>query len=164
MAMSSPIEKQLKAVFRGIKISAQKNGRRFVTALPANTKEILRSLKDEGYVHLALISCVDWIDKEKLELVYILSSYFKNDHVILKTNIPRKKPKFITMIDIFENAEPYEREIHELFGIDFEGHPRLIPLFLERDYEIPPFRKDFDTRAYVKGLFDKIPPVEGDDG
>ena len=162
--MSSTIEKQLKAVFRGIKISAKKNGRIVITALPANAKEILKSLKDEGYIHLALISCVDWIDKGKLELVYVLSSYFKDDHVILRTSIPRKKPKFITMINIFENAEPYEREIHELFGIDFEGHPRLIPLFLERDYEIPPFRKDFDTREYVKELFDKIPPVEGNDG
>ncbi|GAH89124.1 unnamed protein product, partial [marine sediment metagenome] len=34
------------------------------------------------------------------------------------------------------------------------------PLFLERDYEIPPFRKDFDTRKYVKETFDKIPFVE----
>lgn len=157
------MEKQLKAVFRGIKISAVKNGRLVVTALPANAKEVLKSLKDEGYIHLALISCVDWIDKEKLELVYVLSSYFENDHIILKTSIPRKEPNFITVIDIFENAEPYEREIHELFGINFEGHPRLTPLFLERNYEVPPFRKDFDTREYVKELFDKIPPVEGGD-
>lgn len=157
------MEKQLKAVFRGVKISAVKNGRIVVTALPANAKEVLKSLKDEGYIHLALISCVDWIDKEKLELVYVLSSYFENDHIILKTSIPRKEPNFITVIDIFENAEPYEREIHELFGINFEGHPRLTPLFLERNYEVPPFRKDFDTREYVKELFDKIPPVEGGD-
>ncbi len=162
--MSSPIEKHLKSVFRGVKVSTPKNGRLVVTALPANAKEVLKSLKDEGYIHLALISCVDWIDKEKLELIYILSSYSGNDHVILRTSLPRAKPKFLTMIDIFENAEPYEREIHELFGIDFEGHPRLIPLFLEREYEIPPFRKDFDTREYVKDLFDKIPPVEEDDG
>lgn len=162
--MSSSLDKQLKAVFRGIKISAKKDGRLVVTTLPANAKEILKSLKDEGYVHLALISCVDWIDKEKLELVYILSSYSENDHIILRTSIPRKKPKFVTMIDVFENAEPYEREIHELFGIDFEGHPRLIPLFLERDYEIPPFRKDFDTRKYVKEFFEKIPAVEENKG
>ena len=162
--MSSSIEKRLKAVFLGVKISARKNGRLVVSTLPANAKEVLKSLKDKGYTHLALISCVDWIDKEKLELVYILSSYSENDHIILRTRIPRRKPRFISMIDVFENAEPYEREIHELFGIDFEGHPRLIPLFLERDYEIPPFRKDFDTREYVKEFFDKIPPVEGDDG
>ena len=71
-----------------------------------------------------------------------------------------KDPQFVTSIPVFENAEPYEREIHELFGINFKGHPRLIPLFLERDYKIPPFRKDFDTKKYVEETFDKIPFVE----
>ena len=158
--MSDSIKKKLKAVFRGIKISTGKNGRLVVTALPDNAWDVLKSLKDEGYIHLALISCVDWIDTHKFELVYVLSSYFANEHIILKINIPRKNANFKTVTDIFENAEPYEREIHELFGIHFEGHPRQIPLFLERDYAIPPFRKDFNTREYVKQYFDEIPFVE----
>lgn len=160
--MNNAIGKKLKAIFRGIKITKVKNGRFVVNALPANTREVLKSLKDEGYIHLALISCVDWINEQTLELVYIISSYFEDDHSIVKTRIPRNQAKFKTVIDIFENAEPYEREIHELFGIDFEGHPRQIPLFLERDYDIPPFRKNFDTREYVKEMFDTIPFVEED--
>jgi NADH-quinone oxidoreductase subunit C len=160
MVMNDAMMKKLKAVFRGIKISAARKQPRIITAIPDNAADVLRSLKDEGYNHLALISCVDWIDKQKLELVYVLSSYFENDHIVLKTNIPRQQPHFRTVINIFENAEPYEREIHELFGITFEGHPRQIPLFLEREYEIPPFRKDFDTRKYVKEFFDTIPSVE----
>jgi NADH-quinone oxidoreductase subunit C len=160
--MDNSIKRKLKAIFRGIEISTEKNGRLVISVPMDSTGDVLKSLKDQGYIHLALISCVDWIDKEKLELVYILSSYSENDHIILKTNIPRKKLDFRTVIDIFENAEPYEREIHELFGIDFKGHPRQIPLFLERDYEIPPFRKDFDTRKYVKEYFDEIPFVKED--
>lgn len=160
--MGNSTEKKLKAHFRGITISEAKDGRLTITIHSDNALDVLKFLKEQGYVHLALISCVDWIDKQKLELVYVLSSYFENEHVILKTSIPRKKPSFETAIDIFQNAEPYEREIHELFGIDFKGHPRQIPLFLERDYEIPPFRKDFDTREYVKQYFDNIPFVEED--
>ena len=72
-------------------------------------------------------------------------------------------PLFKTVTAIFPNAEPYERELHELFGILFEGHPRLTPLFLEREYKIPPFRKDFDTRRYVEEVFDEIPSVEDKD-
>jgi len=53
--------------------------------------------------------------------------------------------------------------MHELFGIKFEGHPRLTPLLLEREYKIPPFRKDFDTRKYVEEVFDKIPLVDNKD-
>jgi NADH-quinone oxidoreductase subunit C len=160
--MNDSIKQKLKARFQGVKISAAKHNRLFIATDPDNALDILKLLKDEGYTHLALISCVDWIDTQKLELVYVLSSYFENEHVILKTNISRNKPHFKTVIDIFENAEPYEREIHELFGIHFDGHPRQIPLFLERDYEIPPFRKDFDTREYVKKVFDEIPFVEED--
>jgi len=124
---------------------------------------ILSFLKNKGYDHLALISCVDWIEEKEFELVYVLTSYSEKDrkeHIILKTRILRKKPEFKTVISVFKNAEPYERELHELFGINFEGNERLTPLFLERDYKIPPFRKDFDTREYVKETFDKIPFVE----
>lgn len=160
--MSDSVKQKLKVRFRGLTISTTKDGRLIMNARPDDALDVLRSLKDQGYTHLALISCVDWIDKQKLELVYILSSYFENEHVILKTTIPRKNANFKTVIDIFENAAPYEREIHELFGIHFEGHPREIPLFLERDYDIPPFRKDFDTRTYVKQYFDEIPFVEED--
>jgi len=41
-----------------------------------------------------------------------------------------------------------------------EGHPRLTPLLLERDYEIPPFRKDFDTQKYVDNTYGKIPSIK----
>ncbi|MFO7899588.1 MAG: polyprenyl synthetase family protein, partial [Planctomycetota bacterium] len=81
-------------------------------------------------------------------------------HVALKTKVPRDEPELESVVPIFEIAEPYEREIHELYGVHFAGHPRLIPLFLEREYEIPPFRKDFDTRQYVEDTFGSIPPVE----
>jgi NADH-quinone oxidoreductase subunit C len=127
---------------------------------------VLRFLQDSGYDHLTMLSCVDWPEEKEFELVYILSFYSdaenkdRHAHIIVKTRIPREKGEFKTIIPLFENAEPYEREIHELFGIRFEGHPRLTPLFLEREYKIPPFRKDFDTRGYVKEFFDSIPAIE----
>ena len=129
---------------------------------------MLSFLKHRGFDHLALVSCVDWIEEKAFELVYILTSYLhdsgegKNEnrlHITVKAKIPREEPRAVSIIPIFENAEPYEREIHELFGVHFEGHPRLIPLFLEGNFEIPPFRKDFDTREYVKNTFDTIPSV-----
>lgn len=130
---------------------------------------ILSSLKSSGYDHLALISCIDWIKEDKLELVYILTSYIEDGdvakvNILVKTKIDRKKPEMHTIISIFENAEPYERELHELFGIHFKGHPRLTHLLLERDYDIPPFRKDFDMLKYVEDVFDQVPFVENKKG
>jgi len=130
---------------------------------------VLNYLNSSGYDHLALISCVDWIKDDELEVVYILTTYTgereKGEmNILVKTKISREKPELHTVMNLFENAEPYERELHELFGVYFKGHPRLTPLFLEREYEIPPFRKDFDTRKYVQDVFDGIPFVDDKKG
>ena len=170
--MNNSLRQKLEATFKDIRIAIPEESRIAVTVENDGVPAILRFLKDAGFDHLALLSAVDWIEDDCFELCFILTSYMQNDdeytghqrlHIILKTPIPREKPQFKTAIGIFPNAEPYEREIHELFGIKFEGHPRLTPLLLEREYEIPPFRKDFDTRKYVEEVFDKIPPVEDKD-
>ena len=170
--MNKSLKEKLESTFKDIWIAISEDSRIAVTAESDNVLAILRFLKDAGFDHLALLSAVDWIEDDCFELCFILTSYMQNDdeytghqrlHIILKTPIPREKPQFKTAIGIFPNAEPYEREIHELFGIKFEGHKRLTPLLLERNYEIPPFRKDFDTRKYVKDVFDKIPFVEDKD-
>ena len=167
--MNELIKKELESTFENVRITMPENSRLLVTAQKDQVMSILSFLKNKGYDHLALISCVDWIAEKEFEMVYITTSYLQDNdkytdkerlHITLKSRIPRETPKIMSVIPIFENAEPYEREIHELFGIHFEGHPRLIPLFLEGDYEIPPFRKDFDTREYVKNTFDTIPFIE----
>ena len=167
--MISSLRKHLESTFKDIEVTVPEDSRLAVSAFSDSIPIILRYLKENGLDHLALISCVDWIERKELEMVYILSCYMGNNtdhttaqrlHIFLKTAIPRENPGLKSVIDIFENAEPYEREIHELYGVHFDGHPRLIPLFLERHYEIPPFRKDFDTRKYVEETFDPIPSVE----
>jgi len=166
--VNKSLKEKLELTFKDIRITIPEDSRIAVSAESDNVLAILRFLKDVGFDHLALISAVDWIEEDCFELCFILTSYERDDevtgrqglHIILKTRIPREKPQFKTTTGIFPNAEPYEREIHELFGINFEGHKRLTPLLLERDYEIPPFRKDFDTRKYVEEVFGKIPSVE----
>jgi NADH-quinone oxidoreductase subunit C len=167
--MNESIKEQLESTFKAVVVTIPEDTRIVVNVKKDQVLAVLRFLKDRRFDHLALISCVDWIKEEEFELVYILTSYMQGDeehtdqerlHLIVKTRISRQSPRLETATGIFLNAEPYEREIHELFGVKFEGHKRLTPLFLERDYEIPPFRKNFDTRKYVKDLFDNIPSIE----
>lgn len=170
--MNESIKEQLETTFKAIVITLSEETQIVVNVKKAQVLAVLRFLKDRSFGHLALISCVDWIEEKEFELVYILTRYLQDYeehteqeklHLIIKTKISRQGPQFETITGIFPNAEPYEREIHELFGVKFEGHKRLTPLFLERNYEIPPFRKDFDTRKYVEDVFDKIPFVEDKD-
>lgn len=168
--MTTSLVRTLESTFKDLRVDPLDDERLAVSAPSESVPAILRFLKDEGFEHLALVSCVDWIELGELEVVYILTSYICDEtdakdeqktHVLLKARIPRAGPVMKSATAIFENAEPYERELHELYGVHFEGHQRLIPLLLEREYEIPPFRKDFDTRKYVEETFGSIPQVEG---
>ncbi|MBS3764796.1 MAG: NADH-quinone oxidoreductase subunit C [Planctomycetes bacterium] len=167
--MIASLEKTLPSTFNNIEVSSPEENKMCVSVPADSVSPVLSLLKKKGLDYLVLISCVDWIDERALEVVYILSCYMRADaemteeqqiQVLLKTRLPRENPALESVIDIFGHAEPYERELHELFGIDFEGHPRLIHLFLERDYDIPPFRKDFDNRQYVEDTFESVPSIE----
>jgi len=167
--MNESIKEQLESTFKAVMVTIPEDTRIVVNAKKDQVLTVLRFLKDRRFDHLALVSCVDWIKEKEFELVYIVTRYMQGDeehtnqervHLIVKTRISIQSPQLETVTGIFSNAEPYEREIHELFGVKFEGHKRLTPLFLEREYEIPPFRKDFDTRKYVNDVFDKIPSIE----
>ena len=65
------------------------------------------------------------------------------------TNVDRDKPVFTTITNIYPGAQYYERDVHEFFGVEFEGNPDSYKqLFLENWDDIPPLRKDFDAVAY----------------
>lgn len=161
------IKEKIEELFDNVIITNVSENRIFAKTNKESVVSLLNYLKELGYDHLALVSCVDYIEDKEFELIYILSAYIQNKHenqekkdIIIKTRISRELAKFVSIINLFENAEPYEREIFELFGVDFVGHPRLKPLFLEINYETPPFRKDFDTREFVDDFFANIPTIE----
>ncbi len=171
--MIEQLKRELEATFKGVSVTSEADRRITVVVDPLQALALLRFFKDRGFSHLALLSAVDLIDKHAFELVYVLTSYVEDTGedavpgeliLVVKSMIPRDKPTFKSVISIYPNAEPYEREIHELFGIHFDGHPRLTPLFLERQYPIPPFRKDFDTRRYVEDVFGSIPAIGDEEG
>ncbi len=75
--------------------------------------------------------------------------------ILVKTRIPRDNPVQDTLLPLWDQAQTYEREIHEMFGIKFEGNPRLTPFILEDWEGIPPMRKDFDSRKYSQIIYDR---------
>ncbi len=124
-----------------------------VTVSPDRVIAVLETLKANGYSHLSLMTCVDWIDDNQLELVYILFSWKDGGKFIVSTRIDRNNPKFFTVKELWPVARFYERELHEFFGVEFEGNDDMRPLFLELWDEKPPLRKDFDPRDYSRKKF-----------
>jgi len=111
--------------------------------------DILNYLKSNGYSHLSLISCVDWINDHQFEIVYNIFSYEDRINITIQTRIDREKAKHVTAKELWPVARFYERDIHDFFGVVFEGNDDLEELILENWHYTPPMRKDFDTRKFV---------------
>ncbi len=69
--------------------------------------------------------------------------------VLVRTVVSRDDPALASIVDIYPGAAWHERETHEMFGIDFPGHPDLAPLLLPPEFEGHPLRKDFILAARV---------------
>lgn len=119
-------------------------------ALPA----LLELLKGKAsYVHLSAISCVDWIEDGEFELVYHLWSYETQSLISAHTRIPREPGRYLSVYDLYKPAAFFERDIHEMYGVDFEGSPHMEKFILTEWDGPPPMRKDFDSEAYINQHF-----------
>jgi NADH-quinone oxidoreductase subunit C len=110
----------------------------------------LALLKAAGFAHLSNIMCVDRIADGKFELMYNLWSYAHRLHATVKVPLPRLESRAPTALSLWPQAQVYEREIHEFFGVVFTGNPDLGPFFLHNWRDLPPLRKDFDSREYSR--------------
>ncbi len=107
-------------------------------------------IKGRGFEHLSAISVVDWLEAGIYEITYHVWSQEDKILITLKTSINRQKAVIDSVISVWDrSAGIHERELHELFGVNFEGNPDLVPLFLEDWEGPPPFRKDFNWREYT---------------
>jgi NADH-quinone oxidoreductase subunit C len=100
-----------------------------------------------GFDHISAVSGVDWIAKGEFEVIYFVGSFRPGleDFVFcLSERIPRDNPVVSTLIQVWPGAEYHERETHEMFGINFQGHPSNAHLLLPEDWnDLPPLRKDY---------------------
>jgi NADH-quinone oxidoreductase subunit C len=145
--------KVIEAISAKFKIDGklQRERRVWVTADKDNLIALCNFAKELGFEHLSAISVTDWPEEGTFELTYHLWSYSDKTLLTIKTKIDRTNPIVDSVVLVWkENAQIHERELHELFGVEFEGNEDLTPLFLEDWDGPPPFRKDFDWRESVR--------------
>lgn len=104
--------------------------------------EKLRSDAELEFDYLFCLTCVDW--KTHLTMVYHLTSTIHRHHLVVKAQLDRSAPEIETVCDIWRTAEFHEREVYELFGVQFRHHPDLRRLILPDDFNGYPLRKDFE--------------------
>jgi len=119
-----------------------------VTVAPEKIVEVALFLRDKlGFDHPTGVSAVDYNRESRFEIVYHLSSVTnpgQRDILInLKESVPRNAPKATSLVKIWPGVENFERESIEMFGLQFEGHPRPEKLFLNDNWDgPPPMRKE----------------------
>ena len=93
--------------------------------------------------HLFCLTCIDW--KTNLTMVYHLSSTKYRHNIVVKSILDINQPAIETVSHIWQTANFHEREVYEMFGVDFINHPDLRLLILPDGWEGKnPMRKDFE--------------------
>jgi NADH-quinone oxidoreductase subunit C len=99
---------------------------------------------DQKFIRLSSITAVDRYPAEpRFELVYHLHSIERNQRVRLKARVSGNEPTIESMCSVWRSANWYEREVFDLFGVTFTGHPDLRRIMMPDDWEGHPLRKDY---------------------
>lgn len=108
--------------------------------------EVCKYLKEElQFGHLCAETAIDQIQKNEIEVIYLIGSYDHPVVLTLKVKLPRSNPEIESVVPVYWNANWYERETYELFGVQYRNHPDLrnlvLPDELLGDW---PLRKDYE--------------------
>jgi NADH-quinone oxidoreductase subunit C len=123
-----------------------------IWAGPSHIRDACVLLKDDSqceFNFLSDITCVDWYpDEPRFEIVYHLLSISKKERVRLKVRVGSSSPVVESLTPVWPGANYFEREIFDLFGVRFSGHPYLRRLLMPEDWEGHPLRKDYPVEGY----------------
>jgi NADH-quinone oxidoreductase subunit C len=101
------------------------------------------------YNALADITCVDWYPREpRFEVVYHLFSIPNKKYLRLKVKLSGDDANIDSLTPIWPGANFFEREVFDLFGVRFDGHPNLIRIMMPENWEGHPLRKDYPVEGY----------------
>jgi len=115
-------------------------------------REACAVLRDDAncpFNFLSDVTCVDWYPSEpRFEVVYHLLSIPNKERVRLKVKLHGDMPALDSVTSLWPSANYFEREVFDLFGVRFSGHPYLRRLLMPENWEGHPLRKDYPVEGY----------------
>ena len=147
--------KDIQAKFKITEIEEQRKDLSFITILKEQAISLITYLRDiKEYKHLVLLTAVDWIEDNHFQLTYLLNNPEKKSDIGVKVLIDSENPEMESIHHLWKQAKTYQRELKEMFGINFPESPKVDePFILEGWTDIPPYRKDFDTKKYSEETY-----------
>ncbi|MDO8187408.1 NADH-quinone oxidoreductase subunit C [Conexibacter sp. JD483] len=111
---------------------------------PADARDVLIALREQGYGFLASLHGVDYYpDEPRLSVHWQLLDMTTVDRICVKTRMPVEEAHVASVVDLWPGANHPEREVYDMFGVVFDGHPDMRRILMPEDYEGHPQRRDF---------------------
>lgn len=153
--MFDQVISELKKQFSAGEISGAEARLRFITIpkdLAVKAVQFLREM--QGYQHLVLLTAVDYIEQEKFQLTYLLHNPDNRTDIGVRVLIDRENASMESAHSLWPTIATYQRELREMFGIQFPGSPGVDDDFILEGWKgLPPYRRDFDTKAFAESFF-----------
>lgn len=145
----------------------------FVVVEPGDLLEVMRVLRDDPPLHFDILNCISGVDyleldpkkapkagfEPHLEVVYHLQSFQHRHRFVVKIILPRWKdnkpgelPEVPSVTSLWATADWHEREVYDLSGVWFTGHPDLRRILLAEDWVGHPLRKDYEFPLEYHGI------------
>ena len=130
-------------------------GQRVLHPSPDQLLDTVTALRDDGFCTAVDVTAVDYADHpgrtdlptgiaaERFELVVMLHAHQRGERVRLRVQVPADDPSVPSLFDLFPGTEAMEREVFDLYGVTFDGHPDLTRILMPEDWEGHPLRKDY---------------------
>ncbi|HUO73824.1 MAG TPA: NADH-quinone oxidoreductase subunit C [Solirubrobacteraceae bacterium] len=119
-------------------------GRATLVVDPTQIKAVIQRLHARGYTFLASLHGVDYYPEEpRLGVLYELLDMTNVDRISVKARVTIDAPHIDSVTELFPGANFPEREVYDMFGVVFDGHPDLRRVLMPEDYEGHPQRRDF---------------------
>lgn len=141
----------LKARYTEVAITEYRGSTRVVVPA-AQAYEILAYLKQsQGFDYLVDITCVDYLNyrdaTDRFGLVYLLTNVAENDRITIRTYLNEPDVSIPSAVPLWQGADWMEREVYDMFGIVFVGHPDLRRILMPEEFTAFPLRKDYPLRG-----------------
>jgi NADH-quinone oxidoreductase subunit C len=116
---------------------------------------VVKQLLDDGFETVSDLTAVDYLSfagrtlpegvaGERFEVVVNLLSYERRERLRLRVQVPADDASVPSLFDLYPGTEAMEREVYDMFGIEFTGHPDLTRILMPEDWDGHPLRKDYE--------------------
>ncbi len=120
-----------------------------ITVAPEDIRVAAKAVQEAGYNFLEDVTAVDWLPAEpRYQVTYHILSHARKERVRLRIFVDSEMGGADSITPVWPSADFYEREVFDLFGIRFHGHPNLRRIMMPDEFEGHPLRKDFPVEGY----------------